>query len=79
MKACLQFFFVVKCVYIVPVLYSRGLLHTRHLRYVAEGLPTAALGLALGLAVYNCIDLKTFQRLVILALFLRGFSYIVAG
>jgi len=75
-KATLQFYFMLICVFSVAMLAQKGILAPRHLYYDAVGLPAGALGLGLGVALYSRLDQKVFGRVVIGALLLAGVTYI---
>ena len=60
-------------------LASQGVLETRHLVYDLLGLPAAALGLALGVCVYEKLDQQVFTRLVVVAMAITGSSYIISS
>ena len=60
----------------VAMLAGKGILTQRHLYFDLIGLPAAALGIGLGVAIYNRLDQRVFGRIVVVALFLTGVGYI---
>ena len=76
MQATLQFYFFLIALFSVLMLAQKGLLAQRHLYYDALGLPSAALGIGLGVALYSRLDQRIFGRVIVGALLLAGVTYI---
>jgi len=51
-------------------------LQPQHLLYDLLGLPAAALGLALGVCVYERLDQRIFTLVVVIAMLITGTTYI---
>ena len=75
-KATLQFYFACCNTLTVALLINRGILTTRHLYYESFGLPAAAVGMSLGVLLYNRMNQVTFARMIIVAMLLTGLAYI---
>ena len=78
-KATLQFFFFFSQVVTVAQLALQDVLHTSHLYYDLVGLPAAALGISLGVLVYNTLDQVLFTRVVVTAMLITGVAYITVS
>jgi len=75
-KATLQFFFLFVQVLTIAQLVAHGVLQPYHLYYDAVGLPAAALGIGVGVAVYNRLDVVLFTRIVVAAMLVTGVGFI---
>ena len=75
-KATLQFFFLFSSIVTVTQLALSGVLRPSHLYYDLVGLPAAAVGIGLGVLVYNTLDQVLFTRVVVAAMLLTGLAYI---
>lgn len=75
-KAALSFYFVAVSALSVAMLAYRGILTARHAYYAAVALPAAALGVALGVRVYDRLDARVFGRVVVGALLVAGLAYV---
>ena len=60
-------------------LATQGVLHRGHLYYDVVGLPAVAIGLGLGVVVYNRLDQVLFTRIVVCAMLVMGTMYISAA
>lgn len=76
LKGTLQFYFLLISLFSVTMLTLKGILLPRHLVAAAAGLPAAAAGLGLGVALYRRLDQRLFGRVVVVAFFVAGVSYI---
>ena len=76
-KATLQFFFLFAQIITIFQLARQDVLGVHHLYYDLVGLPAVALGVGLGICVYDRMDQAVFTRCVIFLMGLAGTAYIL--